>query len=90
MRQTAKLFTNGGCQAVRLPAEFRLAGTEVFIRKDPETGEVILSEKPRTWDDFLAARDAAIAAGEIPDDFIDLEARKREVHDRDPFADVDE
>lgn len=90
MRETAKIFTNGGSQAVRLPAEFRFTGSEVFIRKDPDTGEVILTEKPRTWDGFFAARDAAIAAGEIPDDFIDLEARKREVHDRDPFADMDE
>lgn len=90
MRETAKIFTNGGSQAVRLPAEFRFTGSEVFIRKDPDTGEVILTEKPRTWDGFFAARDAAIAAGEIPDDFIALEARKREVHDRDPFADMDE
>lgn len=90
MAHIAKLFSGDDGQIVYLPNEFRFRSTEVSIRKDPETGEVILSEKPRTWDDFLAARDAAIAAGEIPDDFIDLEARKREVHDRDPFADVDE
>jgi antitoxin VapB len=27
--KTAKLFTNGGSQAVRLPAEFRFEGDEV-------------------------------------------------------------
>lgn len=86
MRQTAKLFTNGGSQAVRLPAEFRLAGTEVFIRKDPETGEVILTEKPRTWDGFFAALEGL----EVPEDFLDLEERKRMPHDPDPFADWDE
>lgn len=53
----AKLFTNGRSQAVRLPAAFRFKGAEVCIRKDPETGEVILSEKPRDWDEFFAARD---------------------------------
>ncbi|MFT4036930.1 MAG: AbrB/MazE/SpoVT family DNA-binding domain-containing protein [Thermomicrobiales bacterium] len=90
MRQTAKLFMNGGSQAVRLPVEFRMAGTEVFIRKDAETGEVILSEKPQTWDVFFAARDAALAAGEVPDDFIDLEARKRDIHERDPFGELGE
>ena len=90
MAHTAKLFSGDDGQIVYLPDEFRFSSTEVSIRKDPDTGDVILSEKPRTWDDFFAARDAAIAAGEIPDDFIDLEARKREVHDRDPFADVDE
>ena len=30
---TAKLFTNGGSQAVRLPKEYRFEGTEVFIKK---------------------------------------------------------
>ena len=41
--QTAKLFMNGRSQAVRLPAEFRFETTEVFIRRDPTTGDVILS-----------------------------------------------
>ena len=36
---TAKLFKNGRSQAVRLPAEFRFEGTEVNIRRDPETGD---------------------------------------------------
>jgi antitoxin VapB len=34
----AKLFTTGGSQAVRLPAEFRFEGSEVDIRRDPVTG----------------------------------------------------
>jgi virulence-associated protein VagC len=33
----AKLFTTGGSQAVRLPAEFRFEGSEVDIRRDPVT-----------------------------------------------------
>lgn len=33
-RQRAKLFKNGRSQAVRLPKEFRLSGTEVLIRRD--------------------------------------------------------
>lgn len=33
--RTAKLFTNGNSQAVRLPAEFRFEGTEVSVRRDP-------------------------------------------------------
>jgi len=43
--KTAKLFMNGRSQAVRLPAEFRFDGTEVNIRRDPATGEVILSPR---------------------------------------------
>ena len=49
MTQTAKLFTSGRSQAVRLPSEFRFEGNEVFIRRDPLTGDVILSRKPADW-----------------------------------------
>jgi len=46
MPRTAKLFANGRSQAVRLPAEFRFEGREVFIRRDAATGDVILSRRP--------------------------------------------
>ena len=32
--KTAKLFTTGGSQAVRLPKECRFEGDEVFIRRE--------------------------------------------------------
>ena len=51
MTQTAKLFTTGRSQAVRLPKAFRFEGKEVFIRKEGNC--VILSEKPESWDDFF-------------------------------------
>jgi len=38
----AKLFANGGSQAVRLPAAFRFEGSEVEIERDPASGAVIL------------------------------------------------
>jgi virulence-associated protein VagC len=38
----AKLFANGGSQAVRLPAAFRFEGHEVEIDRDPASGAVIL------------------------------------------------
>jgi antitoxin VapB len=48
MPNTAKIFTSGRSQAVRLPKEFRFKGSEVYIKK--EKGKVILSEKPnKTW-----------------------------------------
>jgi antitoxin VapB len=55
---TAKLFRNGASQAVRLPAEFRFKGTEVFISRDAVTGNVILSERPGSdaWAEFFASR----------------------------------
>ena len=71
--QTAKLFNNGRSQAVRLPAEFRFEGTEVYIRKEGE--QVILSPKPTSWDDFF---DSSLRATE---DFmaerVDLPAQER-------------
>jgi antitoxin VapB len=48
---TAKLFKNGRSQAVRLPAEYRFEGKEVFIYKEGD--RVILSPKPTSWDDFF-------------------------------------
>jgi len=53
MPRTAKLFLNGRSQAVRLPSEFRFEGSEVFIRRDLTTGDVILSRRPETWGTFF-------------------------------------
>ena len=51
----AKLFKNGASQAVRLPAEFRFEGNQVYISRDAKTNNVILSEKPGAgvWDEFF-------------------------------------
>ncbi|MEM7017028.1 MAG: type II toxin-antitoxin system VapB family antitoxin [Pseudomonadota bacterium] len=66
MRQTAKIFMNGRSQAVRLPAAFRFDCQEVYIRQDPETGDVILSKKPGSWQDFFELLDTF----DIPEDFM--------------------
>ena len=79
MEQTAKLFMNGRSQAVRLPSSFRFDGDEVKIRKNPITGEVTLSAKPKSWDGFIEAASAA----NIPDDFMsdrgDAPAQERDL-----------
>jgi antitoxin VapB len=82
MSQVAKLFTNGRSQAVRLPAAYRFDAKEVFVRRDPETGDIILSRKPATWDDFFAALNNT----DVPSDFLNEKERCQEKHDRDPFA----
>jgi antitoxin VapB len=53
--RVAKLFMNGGSQAVRLPAEFRFEGDEVYARRDERTGDVVLSSQPRarTWEELF-------------------------------------
>ncbi len=73
MPRTAKLFLNGRSQAVRLPADFRFEGGEVFIRKDESTGDVILSRRPESWDGFFKLRQEA----NVPDEF--MEDRKDQI-----------
>lgn len=85
MGQVAKLFVNGRSQAVRLPAAFRFDTKEVFIRRDPDTGDVILSRRPADWQGFLDA----LAHTEVPADFLDAAERRQIEQDRDPLADID-
>ena len=66
MRRTAKLFQNGRSQAVRLPAEFRFDTTEVYIRKDEGTGDIILSRRPESWDEFFEL----VREADVPRDFM--------------------
>ena len=62
--ETAKIFTHGGSQAVRLPKAYRFEGAEVRIRKE---GDAVILEpvapkrRPRTeaeWEAFWAEIDA--------------------------------
>jgi antitoxin VapB len=73
--KTAKLFKNGRSQAVRLPKEFRFEGTEVAIRRDPATGEVVLlqpeDQPAKSWQEWFDVFDSL----DIPDDVFE-----REVH----------
>jgi antitoxin VapB len=63
----AKVFYSGRSQAVRIPAEFRFKTDEVYVRRDPQSGALILSESPtKTWEEIFAALDEA----GVPDDFL--------------------
>jgi antitoxin VapB len=79
MLKTAKLFRNGRSQAVRLPVEYRFPGSEVYVRRDPATGDVILSRRPESWEDLFALMNAI----EVPKDFLvdrdDSPPQKREL-----------
>ena len=57
---------SGRSQHVTIPAEYRFHSSEVSIRRNPETGEVILSEIP-SLKEIFAALDAD---GGLPDDFL--------------------
>lgn len=66
--RTAKLFKNGASQAVRLPAEFRFEGEEVFVTRDDATGDVVLSTRPgaQAWGEFFEL----LRAVDVPADFL--------------------
>lgn len=66
--RTAKLFKNGASQAVRLPADFRFEGDEVFATRDEVTGDVVLSSKPgaKAWGDFFRL----MRSMDVPADFM--------------------
>lgn len=79
MPQTAKLFRNGRSQAVRLPVEYRFEGSEVFVRRDAATGDVVLSRRPDSWKDLFDLMDTV----EVPQNFLadrkDTPPQKREL-----------
>lgn len=66
--KTARLFKNGASQAVRLPAEFRFAGEDVYATRDDATGDVVLSTRPgaRVWNEFFALMERV----EVPESFM--------------------
>lgn len=74
MAHIAKLFTSGRSQAVRLPAAYRFDTAEVYIRKDPGTGDVILSRRPADWGDFLRV----IKDADVPADFLSEKERQQD------------
>lgn len=83
MGQTAKLFKNGKSQAVRLPLAYRFEGSEVCIRRDEQSGDVILSRKPESLAQFFAF--ARTLQADIPGDFLSPDERRTPAQDRDPF-----
>ncbi len=46
----AKVFKNGRSQAIRLPKEFRVDATEVYLKKTPE-GFLVIPRDP--WEIFF-------------------------------------
>ncbi|WP_446745857.1 antitoxin [Silvibacterium acidisoli] len=71
MTQTRKvrLFQNGASQAVRLPADFRFQGKEIYATRDEVTGNVTLSATASSadfWDDLFER----FRAAQPPEDFM--------------------
>jgi antitoxin VapB len=64
--EKAKVFMSGRSQAVRIPARFRISKSEVYIRRDPRNGDLILSQAPASLEEIFAALDEI----GVPDDFL--------------------
>jgi antitoxin VapB len=79
----ARVFMSGRSQHVTIPAEYRFRSSEVLIRRDPRTGEIILSEGPGSWADVFAALDEA----RVPDDFLSEGERDRRLPEGRPSLD---
>ena len=78
MARTAKIFRNGRSQAVRLPADCRFEGSEVYIRRT-DTGDILLSHRPESWHDFFDL----LKTVDVPEDFLadrkDMAPQKRDL-----------
>jgi antitoxin VapB len=61
--QTAKIFTNGRSQAVRLPKDFRFSDNDVFIKKIGKM--VVLLPKDDPWSSLVNSLD------QFTDDFME-------------------
>ena len=66
-----RVFMSGRSQHVTIPAEFRFKTNQVYIRRDPKTGDLILSPAPKGWDEIFAELDKI----GVPDDFLSPEER---------------
>lgn len=89
MQTTAKVFTTGNSQAVRLPKAFRVNVQEMWIAKNELTGEITLkpkdseAERLRKLDELFKM----IAENPLPDDFLFRDENAPVEYPRDPFAD---
>lgn len=78
--KTTKLILVEGGQAVLLPDEFQFTNTDVVsVRRDPDTGDIVISSKLGSWSDFDSLRNRH----EVPGDF--MAEREQGVEARDPF-----
>ena len=88
MLATAKVFTNGHSQAIRLPKAFRVDVDEMWIARNEATGEITL--KPKAAETLRQRRldvlMAAIAENPLPDNFLS-DASRQNNPPKNPFAD---
>ena len=88
MLTTAKVFTNGNSQAIRLPKAYRVNVEEMWISKNEVTGEITL--KPKDDNERLRKLNLLfkmIEESPITEDFL---PPRDDAWAPDPFADWDD
>ena len=81
MPTRARVFMNNRSQHLTIPREFRFKSSEVSMRRDAATGDIIITEIPNI-DEVFAALDAA----GIPSSFL-LDREKAPAEDRQSLED---
>jgi antitoxin VapB len=62
----AKIFKNGGSQAIRIPAQWRFDSEEVYVRFDETLNALVITQRhPRPMEKFFALVEKL---GPIPED----------------------
>jgi antitoxin VapB len=79
--ERAKVFMSGRSQAVRIPAQFRFSSNEVYVRRDPKNGDLILSQAPASLVEIFAALDEI----GVPEDFLSPSDRAQGVPQERPL-----
>ena len=90
MLATAKVFSTGNSQAVRLPKAFRVDVAEMWISKNEVTGEITLRPKDDDARELrLQKLFKMIEENPLPDDFLSERTRRNDLP-RNPFEDWSE
>ena len=84
MTATAKVFSTGNSQAVRLPKAFRVSAKEMWISKNEVTGEITL--KPVAGESSLDRLFRLLEEAPLPASFLSAKSRRNE-SPRNPFED---
>jgi antitoxin VapB len=82
MTATAKVFSTGNSQAVRLPKAFRVSAKEMWISKNELTGEITL--KPVAGESSLDRLFRLIEEAPLPAEFLSEKSRLNDAP-RNPF-----
>lgn len=79
----ARVFMSGRSQHVTIPVDFRFRSSEVTVRRDAESGNLILAEIPSLLEVF-----AALDAESFPDGFLSGADRDHRPPQSHPALDV--